>query len=760
MNYQTAEDQTGNLTNWKKEPTLADLKFDLEGAKPAQLEHLNNVQRWNDLLNVKGKAKPPKIKGRSEAQPKLIRRQAEWRYSALTEPFLGSAKMFEVKPKTFEDSNASKQNEMLLNHQFNTVINKVVFIDNFVRTAVDEGSAIVRIGWLRATKMVKETVPVYQYEALIDPEQIQEFEGVVASKKDDLRTFKETAPKELQKAVEYFEETGQPNVASVVGEEEVEVEKVLQNHPTAEVMNPANVFLDPSCQGDFNKAQYAIFSFETSKAELLKEPKRYKKEQLDKVDWANLATIVEPEHETKTPTDFQFKDEARKRVVAYEYWGFRDINDDGVLVPIVATWVGNQLLRMELNPFPDEKIPLVLVNYLPVKRSVFGETDAELLGDNQAILGATMRGMIDLMARSANGQQGFAKGMLDPLNKRKYENGQDYEYNPSQSPSGNLIEHKFPEIPQSAMLMVQLQNQEAEALTGVKSFAGGISGNAYGDVAAGIRGVLDAASKREMAILRRLSKGITEIGEKITSMNAVFLSEEETVRITNEEFVVILREDLKGKFDLIVDISTAEIDEQKSKDLSFMLQTMGPDMDPAMTRMILSEIAYLKKMPELANKIAKFQPQPDPLQEKLKELQIAKIQAEIDKITADTNLANAKAKEAEANADKKALDFVEQETGTQHERALAQAEAQAQGNKELTITKALVTPKKENERDPDIEGGIGYTELSRNSGRNSVEPAATPLQRDLLAEDDPRYSLSSRFRDPAADPATNPNMNM
>lgn len=94
-------------------------------------------------------------------------------------------------------------------------------------------------------------------------------------------------------------------------------------------------------------------------------------------------------------------------------------------------------------------------------------------------------------------------------------------------------------------MMLNLQNQEAEALTGVKSFGGGISGEAYGDVAAGIRGVLDAASKREMAILRRLAKGMEEIGTKIAAMNAAFLSEEETVRITNDEFVTVKREDLK-----------------------------------------------------------------------------------------------------------------------------------------------------------------------------------------------------------------------
>src|SRR5690606_25140367 len=149
------------------------------------------------------------------------------------------------------------------------------------------------------------------------------------------------------------------------------------------------------------------------------------------------------------------------------------------------------------------------------------------------------------------------------------EDGKDYEFNPNLNPALGHIEHKYPELPQSALTMVQMQNAEAEALTGVKAFSGGLSGNAYGDVAAGIKGILDAASKREMAILRRLANGLIQIGRKIVAMNAEFLSEEEVVRVTNEKFIKIKREDLRsvaGEFDFEVDISTAEIDNNKAQD--------------------------------------------------------------------------------------------------------------------------------------------------------------------------------------------------
>ena len=36
---------------------------------------------------------------------------------------------------------------MVLNNQFNTKMNKVTFIDNYVRAGVNEGTVIVRVGW-------------------------------------------------------------------------------------------------------------------------------------------------------------------------------------------------------------------------------------------------------------------------------------------------------------------------------------------------------------------------------------------------------------------------------------------------------------------------------------------------------------------------------------------------------------------------------------------------------------------------------------
>lgn len=744
------------ITNWKNEPSLSDLKNDAELTKPQHDAQMAKITEWNNLRDVEGSARPKKVKGRSSVQPKLIRRQAEWRYSALTEPFLSSQKLFKVTPVTFEDEDAAKQNELVLNWQFRSKLNKVAFVDDLVRSVVDDGTAIVRLGWERQTKMVKEMAPIFEYYEVTSQEEMDQFQQAVAAREDNIRGFEESAPTEVKAAVDYFLENQVPVSAVQIGEQEVEVEKVIVNQPTAVVQNPQNVMIDPSCGGDFNKALFVIVSFETNKAELEKSNVKYK--NLDKIRWEDATPLSQPDHATSTPDSFNFKDAARKKVVAYEYWGYYDIHDKGELSPIVVTWIGDVIIRMEESPFPDKKIPFVVIPYMPKKRGLYGETDAELLKENQQILGATYRGMVDLLGRSANGQQGIAKGMLDPMNRRRFEDGLNYEFNPGMTPLQGYMEHKYPELPQSGLTMMQLQNQEAEALTGVKAFGGGLSGSAYGDVATGVRGMLDAAAKREMAILRRLAKGMQEIGNKIISMNAEFMSDKEVIRVTNKEFITVLREDLVGQMDLEVDISTTEVDNMKAQDLGFMLQTLGPNMDPQIYMMILSEIAELKRMPALAERLKKWEPKPDPMQVEMQQLEMAKLKKEIEKLDSEIELNVARAGEANAAADGQDIDNQNTANGTKHRQAMESLAEQGQSNQRLEMMKALTKPTKEGEKKPSVEEALGFNQLSAiMAGKSQV---SSPLERDLAAGREPQLNIRSPRFDPVADPALNPAFNI
>jgi len=630
------------LVDWENPPTLGDLKQDYESAKVAHDVHTAEVDTWLRVLN--GEQTINAKRGRSKLVPKLARKQAEWRYAALSEPFLSTDDLFNTSPQTFEDKESAVQNGMLLNYQLNCRMDKVKFIDEYVRAAVDEGTVVVRVGW----EFEEDKRKIY--EDVMEVQVVQGPDG---------------------QPVQQEVKTGQTSKMKTIK---------TKNQPVLTVCDYSNIILDPTCEGDLDKANFAIYSFETSLSELKKDG-RYK--NLDNINFESASVLSEPDHEVNTDdTSFTFKDKARKKVIAREYWGYWDIDDTGEVKPFVATWVGDTFIRLEENPYPDKKIPFVLVQYLPRRKNIYGEPDAALIEDNQKIVGAVTRGIIDIIGRSASGQQGIRKDALDVTNARKFERGEDYKFNANVDPRQAFHMEVYPEIPRSALEVLNMQNNDAEALTGVKAFTQGISGQALGTTATGIRSALDATSKRELGILRRLSNGLNQIGRKVISMNSEFLEDEEIVRITNEEFVAINRNDLGGKYDIKLNISTAEADEQKGSELAFMLQTMGNTMPPEMSQMILADIAKLRKMPDLAKRISEYQPQPDPMAQQRAQLEVALLQAQVANETAKgkenevdvalktakTQTEQAKARSMHSGSDLTDLDFVDKESGTKDAR--------------------------------------------------------------------------------------------
>ena len=694
------KEKKSSLTDWAKEPTLVDLQADLTIADSAHKLQVIKIKEWLADINPTqpaNKANTPgspfasqytgkKKQTRSQVQSKLIRKQLEWRYTSLSEPFLNTPDIFNADPVTAEDVKSARQNGLILNNQLNTKMNKVAFIDRMVRTCANQGTVIIRTAWKYVSRKETKMYPVYEIVPAQSEAEVQELAL--------FQSYPESAlPPQILSAFNKTKETGIPHVPIETGEEEVTSEIAIYNQPEWSVCDYRNIRFDPTCGDNVDNAQYAIHSYETTKADL-QQRGIYK--NLDSINLQG-GTDSTVDHSSLHSGTTEFTDKARKKIVVFEYWGFADINDDGELHPIVAEWVGDVLIRMELNPFPDGKLPFVVIPFMPVEGSIYGDPDGELLKENQAISGALMRGMIDVFGKSANSQTGVRKGSLDLLNKRKFEAGLDYEFNDAGDAQNSIYMHSFPELPQSAYNFLNLQNQEAESLTGVLAFNQGISGSGLGDTAAAANGALSAAARRELGILRRLAEGVKQLGHKTIAMNQEFLSEEEVVRVTNEKFETIRRDDLGGKIDLRLSVSTAEADEQKAKELSFMLQTVGPNEDPAMRRMILSEIADLRKMPHLAMQIRNYQPQPDPYAEQMKQLEMTQKQAEIQlnqakiqETLANIPLNDAKSSKLQTEADLNTLEFTERESGVKHARELDKAEAQSEAQAKTKIVDAAL----------------------------------------------------------------------
>lgn len=593
-----------NKIKINKKELLSALKKDLQAASTFREDEDIKIARR--VSEYQGKPYGNEQKGKSAIVSLDIKRQSEWAHAALVDPFVGAADVIKCTPVTWEDREAARQNELLLNTQFCRQFDRYNFMTNAIKVLDMEATCVIQTGW--------------EYE----DEQVE-------------------VEREI---VEVDEITGEEYIAI----ESIEETKVLTNRPTAVVRRNEDVYVDPTCMGDHDKMQFVIVRYETDLS-TLKQDGRYK--NLDKIQVGSEDANSHDDYETKYSkiSSFTFEDNPRKKMVMYEYWGNYDINDDGIAEPIVCAWVGSTVIRLELNPYPDKKPPFIIVPFNKIPFEIHGESNADLISDNQKIKTAITRGIIDNMNQSNNGMIGIKKGALDPGNREKFMKGKPFEFNGSPN---DFWQGSFNNIPGSAFDMLALMNNEIESITGIKSFSGGITGSSLGGTATGARGALDATSTRRLNIVRNIAENLVKpLMRKWMAYNSEFLEESEVVRITNEEFVEVRRDDLAGKIDIDITVSTQEDNAARAQELGFLLQTLGSSLPFDMTRMIMAEIAKLSKLPTLEKQILEYKQEPDPVQQKMQELQLAKLEAEIQRLKADAMHKIASSQENEADREEK-----------------------------------------------------------------------------------------------------------
>ena len=586
----------------KKNEILNALKNDLKAADTLRRTWFNKIEDWKN--ETAGELYGNEVQGKSKIVSKDIYKQREWMIPSLADPFLSTPDVVKCNPVTFEDAESARQTELLLNTQFCRKFPRYNFIMKSLRVLATEGTLVVQTGW----DYEDEEVETYVEKVMTDEYGVQ--------------------------YVEMVEET---------------VTQVKKNQPTAVVCRNEDIYIDPTCMDDMDKCQFVIHRYE-SDLSTLRADGRYK--NLDKVAQREAGNVRgEADYYPEDLTYFDFEDAARKKIVVHEYWGNYDVNGDGIAEPIVCAWIGDIIIRLQSNPYPDQKPPFVVVPFNAVPFQMHGESLASSIGDNQKVKTAIIRGVIDNMAQSNNGQVGMRHGALDMNNRKKFLSGKNFEYNGN---PGDFWQGGYNNIPSSAFDMLGVQSNEIESQTGVKSFSGGISGSSLGGTATGARGALDATATRRMSLVRNVAENLIKpLMRKWMAYNAEFLEEEEVVRITNAEFVPVRKDDLGGRIDIEIAVATAEDNSAKAQELSFLLQTMGPNQDFAITQLMMAELAKLSRMPELEQKIKEYQPQPDPMQEQMKQLELMKAQMEIEKMKADIADKYARAGENEIDAELK-----------------------------------------------------------------------------------------------------------
>lgn len=652
-----------------KAKILRELKSDLKASEVLKKQQDAKIIEYK--AQYAGKPYGNETEGKSAIVSRDIKKQSEWQHASIIDPFVSTSQIVKCLPITYEDVPSARQNELILNTQFCRKFDRYNFMSKAVKVLDREGTVVIQTGW--------------DYE---DEKVVTEVEAVAVD--------------------EYGNE--------IIVTEEVEDTVIIKNQPTARICRNEDIYIDPTCEDDMDKCQFVIYRYE-SDISTLKKDGRYK--NLDKVAASLGQVTYDYDYRPEDPTRFQFSDQARKKLIVHEYWGNYDMNEDGIAEPIVCAWVGDTIIRLQDNPYPDGKPPFIVVPFNAVPFQMHGEANAELIGDNQKVKTAIIRGIIDNMAQSNNGQIGVRKGALDPVNRKKWLKGQNFEFNGAPN---DFWQGSYNPIPSSAFDMIGLMNNEIESLTGVKSFSGGINGASLGATATGARGAMDATSVRRMNIVRNISENLVKpLLRKWMSYNAEFLSEEEVVRVTNEEFVPIRRDDLKGQIDIDLTISTAEDNAAKSQELSFLLQTMGPNLPFDVVKNIMAQIMDLMRMPEEAKQMRDFQQPQDPMQEQLKQAELQRIMLENEKLKSEiqrnyaragedeidielkkrkAEVETAKARTLHSRADLDDMEFLRKDAGADVQARLAEIEAK---HKTELDKKAFEAMQKDKDRDMKAE---------------------------------------------------------
>ena len=661
-----------------KDSLLDNIKSDYKSAEKFKQDNDDNVDRWLNVYNSELYGNEEANKSRYVSS--MVKQMVSWQLASLVEPFTASEDIISVEPVTFEDVPTSDQAELLLNYQFSRNFERFTFISDMMLKIMTEGTCFAKTSWVfeekEVTEIVQEEIPI-PMDPMMETAFLEQMQQAVMQA--------EQAGEDPQAVQMQFME----QVPTQIIEKEVTFMKKIVNKPTAEICELKDLRVDPTCRGSIKNAQYIIHDFETDLSSLRKDG-RYK--NLDKLEesLSRDSTYVQRDSVDDSAV---FSDEARKRFIVHEYWGNYDLNNDGIAEPVVICWVNDTIIREDDNPLDNGTKPFVRAVYDRKPGYIYGEPIAESIEDKQRIDSILNRGIFDDMKAANNGQRGIKKGFTDATNETRFKSGKDFEYNTTMN---DVWEGKYTPISQSVFAVLGKNKEEADAYAGIKGFAHGTGGNSLGSTAAAVNATTTSSAKREMQIIRGVAEeAIIPMLQIWLAYDALFLEEEEIVRVTNGEFVEIKKDDLDGNVDIKMSISTQESKAMKADRLAFLMQTMGNGMPPEQANLITADLMEINDMPHLAEAIKNMPPpEPSPQEKMVQELQIellkAQVQNEYAKAreneidfelkSAKTQNELAKARNMDSDSDIKDLDFLRKDEGEDHRQDM-EKESQKSMNK-------------------------------------------------------------------------------
>ena len=580
------------------------IKYDYKMAFNAKTTIDKLITEWNDAYE--GKKYGNEMKTRSSIVMRDVAKQIEWQKPNITEPFTASSNPISTDPLNPKSVKPSKIAAAYLNNEFVSNFNRYKFMSDVADVFAREGTVWVRTSW--------------------------EFEEV-----DEERHLSNVSIKKIMS----------------IPDEPVEIErnedgsfdatyrrpKVVKNKPSVEVCRNEHIFPDPGADNKDNMT-FICYRFEETIAGLY-EAGVYDDDAIKKLEGAvnreygdtGLGATRDADLQDYGRDDtYQSKNFMNQRVTIVEYWGYADLKDNGSNMPIVSAWSSKHdvLLRLEDNPLPGKRIPFHSAPYASKPFSMWGNSLAYFISDNQKIRTGIMRGVIDNMSLANNGQKFMQRGALDYVNYKRMRNGERY-IQTNLDPKTSITDGSFNQLPQSTFSVMQMVSEETKDLSGINQGQPALDTVAQTKTASGAHTQTTMSQQRMADSVRNLSSMMQGVFSDWLAYAKDFIEPDQMMQMFGE-YINIEKDDLNGDYNVAIKVSTEMNTQTQISQLNLMLQqaqALGAGAPPGAINKLTAEMMDLFDKPALAKEFREYVPQPDPVAQQMQQLEMQKLQAEI-----------------------------------------------------------------------------------------------------------------------------------
>ena len=607
------EDQNEEEEDRESE-AFENMRYDYKMAKDSKSTIDKLIIEWNDLYYGKkmGNENPQK----SQIILKEIAKQIEWQKPALMEPFTSSSNPIRIK--TGKNENRARIMQKYLNGQFAGEFDREEFMNQLTDVLLREGTAWIRTGWNFTEEKTTE------HHAEISMEEMLEKEG---------------EPKKVKQ-----NENGTYRA-------EFEKKDIIENMPTLEVCRNEHIFPDPSAR-TMNEMRFLIYEKFMTISEL-RETGMYDEEKLEALEQklsaesredTSLGAVRDADaRDYGYNQTYQPKDATRKKIAILEYWGKYDLDGDGISENIVAIWAKKEQINLYIgeNPYPSKNIPFNRVVYSARPFSLWGNSLAYFVGDNQRVKSGIMRGILDNMALANNGQKFVQRGALDYVNFKKLRNGEKHII---VNKPDSIHDGTYNNLPTSIFTTMEMVSQETKDLVG--NVSGGQQMSMKNNSEDSTQ-QLSMSQQRIAGTVRNISNVLSKALKEWLMMAEKFLTNEqiEGMFLQQDAQDIMAFEDARF-VQTSIKVGTEVIRSLRIQQLNLLMQqskTLGERTPQDVIPALVAEMFELFDMYEKAEEIRNFKPQPDQNAMQMQQLQMQFQQLTNQKLQAEIQIMNSKA---------------------------------------------------------------------------------------------------------------------